>query len=136
MFWCYLCLHCAVCSGIHLLSSASNNSVLAGEGSVGLMHRKTWGNALFSSLKLEVVLRGLNSSWNLKPWTRDPRRMIQRLQNYFTKTSAFILARKKICICSFLCNPSSRRTNESKVGINLGSHVIKLGKYSSKLMLS
>lgn len=57
---CYLCLRCAICSGIHLLSSASNNSVLAGEGSVGLMHRKTWGKALFSSLKLIVVLRGLN----------------------------------------------------------------------------
>lgn len=60
VFWCYLCLHCAICSGIHLLSSASNNSVLAGEGSVGLMHRKTWGKALFPSLQLIVVLRGLN----------------------------------------------------------------------------
>lgn len=131
VFWYYLCLHCAICSGIHLLSSASNNSVLAGEGSVGLMHRKTWGNALFSSLKLEVVLRGLNCSWNLKPWALDPRRMIQRLQNYFTKTSAFILARKKNYACVHFCAihlPDGQMKLSTKVGINLGSHVMKLGE--------
>ncbi len=91
----YLCLHCTICSGIQLLCWATNNSVLAGEGSVGLMHRKSWGKALFCSLKRIVVLRGLNGSLNLKPGALDSRWMIQRHQNYFTKTSAFILMIKK-----------------------------------------
>lgn len=113
VYYCHPHPHCvgmlSVFTLLHMKRNTrrpQNNPVLAGEESVGLMHRKVWGRALFSSLKAIVVLRGLSCALNQTPWAVGPRRMIQRHPNDFIKTSGFMLAGKKkkksFCFVQFI----------------------------------
>ncbi len=64
-------------------------------GKCGLNAQEELRKSFILLIKTDSGPEGVNGSLNLKPGALDSRWMIQRHQNYFTKTSAFILMIKK-----------------------------------------